>query len=65
MFGLGWAELLVLLAIVLIIFGASRLPEIGRGLGTGIQEFRKSIKGEPESKDEKIESKKQPKELSK
>jgi len=51
MFGLGWAELLVLLAIVLIIFGASRLPEIGRGLGTGIQEFRKSIKGDGGSKD--------------
>jgi len=36
---------------VLIIFGASRLPEIGRGLGTGIQEFRKSIKGDSGSKD--------------
>ena len=55
MFGLGYMEIVLLLAIVLIIFGASRLPEIGRGLGTGIQEFRKSIKGEDDSK-KKIES---------
>jgi len=62
MFGLGWGEMVLLLAIVLIIFGASRLPEIGRGLGTGIQEFRKSIKGEDPSKNksESEEKKKLP-----
>lgn len=62
MLGLGWGEMLVLLAIVLIIFGASRLPEIGKGLGSGIQEFKKSVKGEPESND-KLESEEKKKEL--
>jgi len=56
MLGLGWMEMLVILAIVLIIFGASRLPEIGRGLGSGIQEFKKSVRGEPKKPEEPIES---------
>jgi len=44
MFGLGIGELLVILVIVLIIFGAGKLPEIGEGLGRGIRNFRKEIK---------------------
>ncbi|MBI1818509.1 MAG: twin-arginine translocase TatA/TatE family subunit [Deltaproteobacteria bacterium] len=44
MFGLGIGELLVILVIVLIIFGAGRLPEIGEGLGRGIKNFRKAVK---------------------
>jgi sec-independent protein translocase protein TatA len=44
MFGLGIGELLVLLVIVLIIFGAGKLPEIGEGLGRGIRNFRKSVR---------------------
>jgi len=44
MFGLGIGELLVILIIVLIIFGAGRLPEIGEGLGRGIRNFRKAVK---------------------
>jgi sec-independent protein translocase protein TatA len=40
MFGFGLGEMLVLLAIVVIVFGASRLPLIGRGLGEGIKNFR-------------------------
>ena len=59
MFGLGWSELLVVLAIVLVIFGASRLPEIGRGLGSGIQEFRKSLKSDDKSGDESDAPKKE------
>jgi sec-independent protein translocase protein TatA len=50
MFGLGVGELLVILVIVLIIFGAGKLPEIGEGLGRGIRSFRKSIK-EPDEID--------------
>ena len=41
MFGLGTTELLIIAGIVLLIFGAKRLPEIGKGLGGAIKEFRK------------------------
>jgi len=44
MFGLGMWELLIILAIVLVIFGASKLPEIGSGLGKGISNFRQASK---------------------
>jgi sec-independent protein translocase protein TatA len=44
MFGLGMGELLVILVIVLIIFGAGRIPEIGDGIGRGIRNFRKAMK---------------------
>jgi len=48
MFGLGMGELLVILVIVLIIFGAGRLPEIGEGIGKGIRNFRKAVKSPDE-----------------
>lgn len=48
MFGLGMPELLIILVIILIIFGAGRLPEIGRGLGKGIRNFRESTSQRPE-----------------
>jgi len=41
MFGLGTTELLIIAGIILLIFGAKRLPEIGKGLGGAIKEFRK------------------------
>jgi len=44
MFGLGVGELAIILIIVLIIFGAGKLPEIGEGLGRGIRSFRKAVK---------------------
>lgn len=43
MFGLGMSELLVILVIVLIIFGAGKLPEIGAGLGKAVRGFKKGI----------------------
>jgi len=43
-FGIGVQELLVILLICLLVFGASKLPEIGRALGNTIKEFKKSIK---------------------
>ena len=42
MFGLGMGELFIILLIVLILFGAGKLPEIGEGLGRGIRNFRKA-----------------------
>jgi sec-independent protein translocase protein TatA len=55
--GIGMPELLVILVIILIIFGAGKLPEIGAGLGKGIKNFRKASSGtgEVESKSEKPE----------
>ncbi len=49
MFGsLGFPELLVILFIVILIFGTSRIPELGRGLGEGIRNFKKSMRGDDE-----------------
>lgn len=45
MFGLGHWELLIILVIVLIIFGAGKLPDIGGGLGKAIGNFKKGVKG--------------------
>jgi sec-independent protein translocase protein TatA len=44
MFGLGMPELLVIMVIVLIIFGAGKLPEIGGAIGKGIKNFKKSVR---------------------
>jgi len=43
MFGIGMPELLIILVIILIIFGAGKLPEIGSAVGKGIKNFKKSF----------------------
>jgi sec-independent protein translocase protein TatA len=48
MFGLGLPELLVILVIVVLLFGAGKLPQIGSGIGEGIRNFRKSMKDKNE-----------------
>ena len=59
--GIGMTELLVVLVIVLIIFGAGKLPEIGAGLGKGIRNFRKSATGESDEIDTNSKEKELPK----
>lgn len=48
MFGFGVTELILILVIILVIFGAGKLPEIGAGLGKGIKNFKKATSGEDE-----------------
>src|SRR5438132_11809627 len=43
MFGLGYQELLIILVIVLVLFGANRLPELARSLGSSMKEFKKGV----------------------
>jgi sec-independent protein translocase protein TatA len=51
-FGLGGSELLLILAIVVLLFGGAKLPELARGLGKSIKEFKKaSAEGEGDSAD--------------
>ncbi len=49
---LGLPEILLILAIVILLFGASRIPELARSLGKGVDEFKKGLKGETEEKKE-------------
>ena len=51
--GLGLPELLIILLVVLLIFGASRLPGVGSALGKGIRSFKTSVTGEDESPPQK------------
>lgn len=48
MFGLGIGELVVVLVIVLVVFGAGRLPEVMGSLGKGVQSFRRGLREPPE-----------------
>ena len=42
-FGLGGPEIIIVLALGLVLFGAKKLPELGKGLGTGLREFKKGV----------------------
>jgi sec-independent protein translocase protein TatA len=60
MFGIGMPELIIILVIILIIFGAGKLPEIGAGMGKAIRNF-KGATSEADSKEpEKIEESNKP-----
>jgi sec-independent protein translocase protein TatA len=47
----GGTELIILLVIILLLFGAKRIPELARGLGSGVREFRKGTRGEIEDEE--------------
>lgn len=52
MFNLGGGEIFLIMAVLLLMFGGKKLPELARGLGKGIREFKDASKGEtPEEKD--------------
>jgi sec-independent protein translocase protein TatA len=54
---IGVQELLVILLIILVLFGAKKIPELAKGLGTGLKEFRKAAKDlDKELPNEKVES---------
>ena len=52
MFGLGTTELIIILVLVLIIFGAGKLPQVGGALGKGLRNFKDGVKDEAEEKEE-------------
>jgi sec-independent protein translocase protein TatA len=51
MFRLGVPELLIIAILVLFLFGGKKLPEMGKGIGEGIKNFKKSIKGDEAGKE--------------
>jgi len=58
MFGLGTQELLIILVLVMIVFGAGKLPQVGSALGKGIRNFKDGVKeAEEEAKAKEVEAK--------
>jgi sec-independent protein translocase protein TatA len=55
MFGLGFGEIVIVLAIVLLFFGGKKLPELGKALGKSMNNFKKGLKDTGEGKSEKID----------
>ncbi len=58
----GPTELIILLTIILLLFGAKRIPELARGLGTGIKEFKRGTSGEADK--DAVKDREEDKELS-
>lgn len=56
MFGLGIQELLIIFFIIILLFGAKKLPDLAAGLGKGIKEFKKATRGQDEEDSKRLES---------
>lgn len=54
-------ELLIILAIVVLLFGAKKIPDLAKGMGRGIKDFKKAIKDDDEEESKEIASKEEPK----
>jgi len=50
---LGWVEIVLIMVILLLLFGAKRIPELMRGLGRGAREFKEGLRGDDDSKGDK------------
>ena len=55
MFGLGTSELIIILVLVLIIFGAGKLPQVGKSLGQGLKNFKDGMKDGEKGENDKSE----------
>ncbi len=55
MFGLGIQELLIIFFIIILLFGAKKLPDLAAGLGKGIKEFKKATQGREDDDQKKID----------
>jgi sec-independent protein translocase protein TatA len=60
MFGLGAQELLLIFLIALFFFGGEKLPDIAKGLGQGLREFKRATEGRADNEDEPTERMKSP-----
>lgn len=54
---LGVPELMIVFLIIIVLFGASRIPQIAKGLGAGIRDFKKELKGDGEDERERLPEK--------
>ncbi len=54
---IGWPQILVIIVVVVLLFGGRKIPELMRGIGLGMKEFKKATKGEDKEKEE-VEEKK-------
>jgi TatA/E family protein of Tat protein translocase len=61
MFGLGVQELLIIFVIIMVLFGAKKLPEMGKGLGRGIREFKNATNRLDDDDDDESEKEVEPK----